>query len=114
MLDFKRESTRLISIALIPRITESYHLENNGFGSEMSNLNLNDERDCAMQAELDQIATRIFQALRSRLRSLRIVLHPNGIVLHGSAYSYYGKQLAQHAVIRATNHPLLGNEISVM
>jgi hypothetical protein len=61
------------------------------------------------------------QALEARLRSrlvgrvggLRLVLAGRGVILQGYARTYYAKQLAQHAVMAATDLPLLANEIQV-
>jgi hypothetical protein len=44
---------------------------------------------------------------------LRLVLRENGIVLQGRACSYYGKQQAQHEVLRVVNGARLVNEIEV-
>jgi hypothetical protein len=51
--------------------------------------------------------------LGSRIRDLRVLLRPNGIVLQGYAATYHAKQLAQHAVMEATRLPLLANDIEV-
>jgi hypothetical protein len=51
--------------------------------------------------------------LGSRIRNLRVLLRPNGIVLQGYACTYHAKQLAQHAVMEATRLPLLANDIEV-
>jgi hypothetical protein len=41
-----------------------------------------------------------------------VVVH-EGLVLRGRAQTFYTKQLAQHAVMRATALPILANEIEV-
>ena len=51
--------------------------------------------------------------LGSRIRDLRVLLRPNGIVLQGYASTYHAKQLAQHAAMEATRLPLLANDIEV-
>ena len=51
--------------------------------------------------------------LGSRIRDLRVLLRPNGIVLQGYAATYHAKQLAEHAVMEATRLPLLANDIEV-
>lgn len=50
---------------------------------------------------------------RSLLRELRIEVVEGGVILHGRAYSFYGKQVAQHEVLRRTNLVLLANRIAV-
>lgn len=51
--------------------------------------------------------------LGSRIRNLRILLQPNGIILQGRAATYHAKQLAQHAVMEMVRRPILANEIEV-
>lgn len=51
--------------------------------------------------------------LGGRLRDLRVVVRPDGIVLQGRAATYHAKQLAQHAVMDATHLPIVANEIAV-
>ena len=63
--------------------------------------------------ELDGIAELIRRRLAGRIRDFRLVLRENGIVLQGRACSYYGKQLAQHEVLRVVNAARLVNEIEV-
>lgn len=50
----------------------------------------------------------------SQVRNLRLVLQDKGLVLTGSSLSYYAKQLAQHAVMEATEIPIARNEIAVV
>lgn len=52
--------------------------------------------------------------LGRRISDFRIVIQDQGIVLRGRAPSYYAKQLAQHAVMRATDLVILANEITVI
>ena len=63
--------------------------------------------------ELDGIAELVRRRLAGRIRDFRLVLRENGIVLQGRACSYYGKQLAQHEVLRVVNAARLVNEIEV-
>lgn len=51
--------------------------------------------------------------LGSRIRHLRVVCRTEGVVLQGSAPTYYAKQLAQHSVMEITDLPILANEIEV-
>jgi hypothetical protein len=44
---------------------------------------------------------------------LRLAFREDGIVLQGRACCYYGKQLAQHEVLRVLNGARLLNEIDV-
>jgi hypothetical protein len=63
--------------------------------------------------ELDGLAELVRRRLAGRIRDLRLVFRENGIVLQGRACSYYGKQLAQHEVLRVVNAARLVNEIEV-
>lgn len=51
--------------------------------------------------------------LTGRVYELRLVLHERGLLLRGHAHTYHAKQLAQHAVMAATNLPIQANEIEV-
>jgi osmotically-inducible protein OsmY len=62
--------------------------------------------------ELDLLKAFVKQEVR-RLRNFEVEMLEGGVVLHGQAPSYYAKQLAQHAVMRATDVRILANEIVV-
>ncbi len=51
--------------------------------------------------------------LGNRIRGLRVLIRPEGIVLHGRAATYHVKQLAQHAAMDLTEQPILANDIEV-
>lgn len=65
------------------------------------------------QEDLDRLGAQVQHQLSGRLRDFRLKRKGEGVVLTGRAGSYYAKQLAQHAVMRATVLPILGNEIEV-
>ena len=67
----------------------------------------------ARQEDLDRLVTQVQRELSGRLRDFRVKRKGEGVVLAGRAGSYYAKQLAQHAVMRATALPIVGNEIEV-
>jgi hypothetical protein len=50
--------------------------------------------------ELDGVAAAILGRHRSQVRELRIEVAVGGVVLRGRAATYYGKQIAQHEVLR--------------
>ena len=64
--------------------------------------------------ELAPIVTEIDRQLRGRVRAFRISPDGEGIVLAGTAPSFYVKQLAQNAVRRLTPLRIVRNEIEVM
>jgi hypothetical protein len=63
----------------------------------------------------DQFEAHIKRRLigRVRLRSFRVLVHEQGLILQGCALTYYAKQLAQHAAMDITGLPILANEIEV-
>jgi hypothetical protein len=61
----------------------------------------------------DELATAIRERHRSLLRELRIEVVEGGVILHGRAYSFYGKQVAQHEILRRAQLVLLANRITV-
>jgi hypothetical protein len=65
------------------------------------------------QEDLDRLGAQVQHELSGRLRDFRLKRKGVGVVLSGRVRTYYAKQLAQHAVMRATALPILGNEIEV-
>jgi len=51
--------------------------------------------------------------LGNRVRDLRVLVRPTGLVLQGRAATYHAKQLAQHAAMDLATLPILSNEIEV-
>jgi osmotically-inducible protein OsmY len=51
--------------------------------------------------------------LSGHVRDFRIMVAAGGVILRGHAQTYYAKQLAQQAVMKATDLPILANEIDV-
>ncbi len=51
--------------------------------------------------------------LSGRIRDLCVVLQDGGVVLRGHTHTFYAKQLAQHAVMNATDRPIVANLIEV-
>lgn len=68
---------------------------------------------CLAAEQIDRIAARVRHQLSGRLRDFRLELTGAGLVLRGRAPTYHAKQLAQHAVMGATDAPILRNEIEV-
>ena len=73
-----------------------------------------DRRRTAVAAAIDRLAAETAEKLRGRLSGLRLELHGGGIVLRGTARSFYAKQLALHAVMTGTDLPIVRNEIEVV
>jgi hypothetical protein len=63
--------------------------------------------------EIDRLESHVKDRLSGRIRSLRLLLREEGLILAGSAPSYYVKQLAQHAVMQASEYPIAANQIEV-
>lgn len=51
--------------------------------------------------------------LGNRIRDLRVLTLPTGLILQGRATTYHAKQLAQHAAMDLTGLPILANDIEV-
>ena len=79
-------------------------------GTEMSS---GDER-AAVAAAVDRLESEAGEKLRGRLSGLRIELYGGGVVIRGTARSFYAKQLALHAVMTGTHLPVVRNEIEVV
>jgi hypothetical protein len=64
-------------------------------------------------AEIARLEALIQESLSSQIRCLRVCLEENGLILRGQARTYYAKQLAQHAAMKATRFPIRANPIEV-
>jgi len=77
-------------------------------------MQLNTFRDPLQPVLIPEVVERL---VRSRtgvtVRSLRVEVEKNHIVICGRAATYYTKQLATHAVLDALPHVRLTNEIEV-
>jgi hypothetical protein len=67
----------------------------------------------SVDAVLEQMEVDLRSQLRGRVAHVRLELHPDGLVLHGRARTYYAKLLAQHALMEASDLPIAANEIEV-
>ncbi len=63
---------------------------------------------------IEQVQRDIQRRLIGRLREFRLLLRDGGLILKGSAHTYYAKQLAQEAVKAAIELPIRANEIRVL
>lgn len=52
--------------------------------------------------------------LGGRIRDLRVIVRPGGLVLRGRTPTYHAKQLAQHAAMDLSGLPILANDIEVL
>ena len=64
-------------------------------------------------AELNQLEARVQTRLLGIVQDLQLIAQERGVVLRGRSRTYYGKQLAQQAIMQAAPMPLLANEIQV-
>ncbi len=69
--------------------------------------------DMMTQEQLDRLGERVQRQLSGRLRDFRLKWRGDGLVLRGRTQTYHAKQLAQHAVMSATDLPIVRNEIEV-
>jgi hypothetical protein len=65
------------------------------------------------ERDLDRLATDTRDRHRGHLREFRIEVAEGGVVLHGVAAAFYGKQLAQQALLRRGFH-VIANRIVVV
>jgi hypothetical protein len=61
----------------------------------------------------EMLESLIERRLGNRIRDVRVVVKPMGLILQGRAATYHAKQLAQHAAMEQATMPILSNEIEV-
>jgi hypothetical protein len=82
-------------------------------GTAMEGQRLDNPHPLPGPSALDRLEARLRFRLIGRIRGLRLVAAGPGVILTGYARTYYAKQLAQEAVMAATDLPVLANEIEV-
>ena len=65
-------------------------------------------------AEEERLESMMLRRLGNRIRDLRVLLLPNGLILQGRTATYHAKQVAQHAAMELADLPILAKEIVVM
>ena len=80
----------------------------------MESIGARQETQSPSHGRSDYFEEHVRSRLYGRIHDLRVFVHKDGVVLAGRAPSYYTKQLAQTAVMRITNLPIIANEIEVM
>jgi hypothetical protein len=68
---------------------------------------------CDAHDSVSQIEPLVLRLLNGTVRSLKLTVRDDGLVLRGHTRTYYAKQLAQHAVMQFTNLRIRANEIEV-
>jgi hypothetical protein len=63
---------------------------------------------------LDQLEAHVQCRVGGHVRELHLEWADGGIVLRGYSHTYYAKQLAQQAVMAASDLPIRANEIEVV
>ena len=67
---------------------------------------------CSLPEE-ERLENLLQTRLGSRIRDLRVQMQETGLILQGRATTYHAKQLAQHAAMELSAHPILANAIEV-
>jgi hypothetical protein len=75
----------------------------------MTSPSIENDVDFVSQDELNNLEGTVRRRLNGRVRDFRLLLQDNGLILQGYAFTYYAKQLAQHAVMQATGQPYWPN-----
>jgi hypothetical protein len=61
----------------------------------------------------EELEALVQNRLGGRVRDLRLVVRPNGVILQGRTATYHAKQLAQHAAMEVSGLRVLANDIEV-
>jgi hypothetical protein len=63
---------------------------------------------------IDALEVHVQALLGNQVHHFQLVAQGGGLILRGSAHTYYAKQLAQQIVTAETDLPILANEIVVL
>ena len=61
----------------------------------------------------EQIETLLTERLGTRVQGLRVLVREGGVVLRGTVYTWYSKQVAQQVAMQELRLTVLANEIEV-
>jgi hypothetical protein len=64
--------------------------------------------------EEERLEATLHRRLGNRVRDLRVIVLPDGVILQGRTATYHAKQLAQHVAMETSDVPILANEIEVL
>ena len=64
--------------------------------------------------EEERVESMLVRRLGNRVRDLRVIVLPAGLILQGRTATYHAKQIAQHAAMELANLPIIANEIEVL
>ena len=67
----------------------------------------------SLLSEEERLESTLIRRLGNRVRDLRIIVLPDGLILQGRTATYHAKQMAQHIAMEVTDLPILANEILV-
>ena len=65
-------------------------------------------------SEEERLESMMLRRLGNRIRDLRVLLLPEGLILQGRTATYHAKQVAQHAAMELAELPILANDIVVL
>ena len=61
----------------------------------------------------EQLEALLRERLGTRVQGLRVLVREGGVVLQGTVYTWYSKQIAQQVAMRELRLTVLANEIEV-
>ena len=64
--------------------------------------------------EEERLESLLMRRLGSRIRDLRVIVLPDGLILQGRTSTYHAKQIAQHTAMEVADMAILANEIEVI
>jgi hypothetical protein len=63
--------------------------------------------------EEERLESILLRRLGNRIRDLRVIYLPAGVILQGKTATYHAKQVAQHVAMEVAEFPIVANEIEV-
>ncbi len=69
--------------------------------------------EASVLSEKERLEALLARQLGSRVRDLRVIVLPDGLILQGRTATYHAKQIAQHTAMEIAGMAILANEIEV-
>lgn len=70
--------------------------------------------ELTVPTEEERLEEMLLHRLGNRVRDLRVIVLPDGVILQGRTATYHAKQLAQHVAMEVADVPIVANEIEVL
>lgn len=101
-------------LQILPALVSQGFANNDALEATVTQLSFSAHGSQSQPVDAAQLRELVRRRIGRRVKELHLCMTESGVVLTGCAYSWFGKQLAQHAVMELTGMRVVRNEIVVV